>query len=312
VVQTLHNFRNTCANTVLFRDEKPCEDCVGGTGWAALRHKCYSNSFVRTGAVLAMNALHQGIGTFANKVDAYIALNHFSKSIFLRSGLPPEKVVVKTNFVPASTLRQPIRSRQIVFVGSMMRHKGVHTLLDAWRIASPPDANLVLIGDGPEWCSLQDKYKDPQVTWVGTLPHDEVLKRIRESRALILPTLVYENCPMVLLEAFAEGTPVIVPDLPSMAAFVADRQEGLLYGAGDTAALANALGEILTVPEDTWSLWSQNCREAHSRHYSESTNYRQLISIYQSVIKGRGRVLHAERDLDITGEDALSVEVNQP
>jgi len=313
IVQTLHNFRNTCANAVLFRDDKPCEDCVGGRGWTALRHKCYSGSFVRTGGVLAMNALHRSIGTFTNKVDAYIALNHFSKSVFLRSGLPPEKVVVKSNFVPESSLRQEGRSLQIVFVGSMMRHKGVHLLLDAWQNNSFRDAKLLLIGDGPEWCDWQEKFKNaPQVTWAGSLPHDQVLQRIRESRALILPTLVYENCPMVLLEAFAEGTPVIVPDLPSMATFVGDEREGLLYRAGDAAALAAALRKIVTAPEDVWSEWSKNCRDAHSKHYTESVNYHQLISIYQSVIGARGRVLNAEKILNTAGKDAVPVEVTQP
>jgi len=306
VVQTLHNFRNACVNTVLFREERPCEDCVGGNGWPGLKHKCYSNSFFRTAAVIAMNFLHRFIGTYANKVDAYVALNSFSQDVFVRSGLPSSKVIVKANFVPESTLRHSTRSRQIVFVGSMMRHKGIHVLLKAWRQVNVPEANLLLVGDGPERSELQEHFKDvPHVSWTGSLPHQEVLRKIRESRALVLPTLVYENCPMVLLEAFAEGTPVIVPDLPSMMTFVDHDQEGLLYRAGDISSLAEALTKALATPEDAWSMWSTKGRAAHARHYNELTNYQQLISIYNSVIKSRAPVTYDEKNSDVLREVVL-------
>ena len=48
VVHTLHNYRVTCANALLFRDNKPCQDCVGHIPWPALRYRCYGSSFFRT------------------------------------------------------------------------------------------------------------------------------------------------------------------------------------------------------------------------------------------------------------------------
>ena len=312
VVYTLHNFRSACANAVLFRAERPCEDCVGGVGWSGLRHKCYSNSLLRTAAVTAMNTLHRFIGTYANKIDAYVALNSFSQDVFVRSGLPSQKVIVKANFVPESTLRHSTRSPQIVFVGSMMRHKGIHLLLEAWKRVNVPEANLLLLGDGPERSELQKHFNDvPSVSWAGSLSHQEVLQRICRSRALVLPTLVYENCPMVLLEAFAEGTPVIVPDLPSMKTFVNHDREGLLYRAGDISSLAEALTKALVASEDAWSAWSTNCRTAHARHYNETTNYQQLISIYNSVIKPRASVTHHEKNSSVVQDVVLPVEANR-
>ena len=43
-VVTLHNYRLVCANAMLFRDGKPCEDCVGSHPWHAVRHRCYRGS----------------------------------------------------------------------------------------------------------------------------------------------------------------------------------------------------------------------------------------------------------------------------
>src|SRR5229473_6942307 len=91
-VQTIHNFRFACAGATLLRNEKPCQDCVGRFPWPALRHRCYQDSLPATSAVVAMNVFHKLLGTFVNKVHAYIALNEFSKEIMLRAGLPQSRV----------------------------------------------------------------------------------------------------------------------------------------------------------------------------------------------------------------------------
>jgi glycosyltransferase involved in cell wall biosynthesis len=118
---------------------------------------------------------------------------------------------------------------------------------------------------------------------------------------------------MVLLEAFAEGTPVIVPDLPSMATFVNHQREGLIYSAGHPSALADALTEILTATESVWSNWSRYTREAYTQYYGEATNYQQLISIYRSVIEDRRSVLsHASQtDSNVAHKPAVPFEVSQ-
>lgn len=289
-VQTVHNFRHPCANAVLLRDDKPCEECVGGSSWPGLRHRCYAGSFARTAAVLAMNALHWRLGTYTRKVGAYIALNDFSRDILLRAGLPGGKMTVKPNFVPASSLAPAARSLRIVFAGSMIRHKGLHVLLNAWGRVHVEGSELLLIGDGPERERLQTQFSGARgVSWADSLSHPEVLRRISGSRALVLPTLAYENCPMVLLEAFSTATPVIVPDLGSMKTMVSHESNGLIFQAANPAALANVLQRVLLAPWDVWSQWSAGARRAHERLYSETTNYQQLVAIYRSVIEA-----HAE------------------
>jgi glycosyltransferase involved in cell wall biosynthesis len=286
VVNTLHNFRHACANTILLRNDKPCEACVGGSVWPGLRHRCYSNSFIRTAAVVGMNKFHWEIGTYTRKIDAFIALSNFSRDIFVRAGLPRKKMFVKPNFVPTSMPGESVRAPQVVFAGSMMRHKGLHVLLDAWQRIKVDGGQLLLIGDGPERESLQKQFHSVLgVSWCGSMKHKEVLNCIRKSRVLVLPTLVYENCPMVLLEAFSVGTPVIVPSLGSMKTMVRHQMEGLTYLAGDPGALAGVLQQALCASSGVWSKWSAEAQQAHARSYSENTNYEQLISIYRHVME---------------------------
>jgi len=287
-VLTLHNFRHTCANAVLLRDDRPCEDCVGRFPWSALRYRCYANSTARTAVVAAMNTLHRMLGTYTQKIDVLIALNDFNRQIFVRSGLPDAKLRVKPNFVPTQTLRNTPRLADVLFVGSLSRHKGLHLLLEAWRRTAPRSYQLLIVGDGPEREQLMAQFADvPGVKWCGHLTHSEVLDRMASSRILVLPTLAYENCPMVILEAFSVATPVIVPNHGSLRSFVRHRQEGLIFRAGDPDALTEALREAIHATEAVWRGWSQQAQRAHARDYSEAVNYESLLSIYQNIIQER-------------------------
>ncbi len=285
----------------------PVKSALEGSSWPGLRHRCYAGSFARTAAVLAMNALHWRLGTYTRKVGAYIALNDFSRDILLRAGLPGEKMTVKPNFVPASSLAPAARSLRVVFAGSMTRHKGLHVLLNAWGQVHVEGSELLLIGDGPEREELQTQFSGARgVSWAGSLSHAEVLRRIGESRALVLPTLAYENCPMVLLEAFSTATPVLVPDLGSMKTMVSQESNGLIFQAANPAALANVLQKVLLAPWDVWSRWSAGAHRAHELLYSETTNYQQLLAVYRSVIAA-----HADAH-SLQGSNQVAVPTDAP
>ncbi len=288
VVQTLHNFRHVCANALLLRDGRRCETCVGSPPLSALRHRCYADSFSRTAVIAAVNALHRLLGTYARAVDAYILLNDFNREIFLRGDLPGHKLVVKPNFVPVSDLGSVARKPQVVFAGELTRNKGVRLLLEAWGIAALEGFSLLLVGDGPEREAIGEQYaRLPRVTWCGRRSRAVVLEHIAASRILVFPSLAYENCPMVVLEALSVATPVVAANHPGLQTMIAHQREGLLFQAGDPQALAAALRDALTTDHETWSRWSSAARRTHAERYSEDVGYGQLISIYRSVIQSK-------------------------
>ena len=288
VVQTLHNFRQLCTNALLSREDRRCEKCVGQSPFPALRYRCYKNSLPRTAVMAAIGTLHSKLGTYRRAVDTYIMLNEFNREIFLRGKFPGRKLMVKPNFVPVSELGRGPRRNQAVFAGEVTRSKGVHLLLDAWRMAALPGFELLLIGDSPERKIIQQRYGHmPHVTWCGRLSRSEVLEHIAASRILVFPSLAYENCPMVLLEALSVATPVVAANHPSLQAIVRHECEGLLFNAGDPRALAAALGEALLAGDDTWTRWSKAARRTQEERYSEEVSYSQLIAIYRAAIQNK-------------------------
>ena len=285
VVQTMHNFRFTCANAILLRDGRPCEECVGRLPWPALRHRCYGCSLSRTAAVTARNVIHRWLGTYRNKVHAYIVLKGFSKQIQVRPGLHEERVFVKPNFHAAPENPSQPRLPRFVFAGWMTRAKGLHLLIQAWKEVAPLGQRLLVFGDGPERAVLEQLCDgDSSIVWCGSQPREKVVELVAASRYVIVPSLAYENFPMAVLEALSVGTPVIVPDHGAFPRMVSHGHEGLLFAAGDAASLQTALRAALVMPEAAWLQQSANARNKFLREYTAQANYSQLMAIYQKAI----------------------------
>ena len=214
VLMTLHNYRTVCSNALLFRSGRPCEDCVGSHPWHGVRHRCYRGSWVGSAAAAANIALQRTRGTWVKDVDAFLALNEFSKRRLVAGGIPDEKVILKPNFVddPGPRANRPSESEQVLFVGRLSPEKGILELLEAWRRASPRDLRLLVIGDGPLMSEAR-AHLDGSIRLLGRLPKREVRKLMLSSRALVLPSRAYEVQPLVLLEALAAGLPVLASDL---------------------------------------------------------------------------------------------------
>jgi len=286
VVQTLHNYRLACANALLLRDDRPCEDCVGRFPWSALRHRCHSSSFFRTLAVTSMNVIHRWAGTYRKKVQAYIALTEFSKDILIRAGLPSDKVFVKPNFTPDPGALVALRSPRVIFAGSINRAKGVHLLLEAWSRLCRPDYKLVILGDGPDRPMLQSRYAgDSTVEWLGSQPRNTVLEYLATSQWVVLPSLAYENFAMSILEAFSVGTPVIVPGHGALGTIVSNGSDGLHFSPGNVASLSDTLRSALSSSPLRWAEWSAAARATYLRNMTAASNYRQLMGIYKDAIK---------------------------
>jgi glycosyltransferase involved in cell wall biosynthesis len=290
LVLTLHNFRLACANACLVRDGKACLSCVGGFGWPALRYKCFHDSIAATAAVVAMNAFHRLLGTYRHKVHAYIALSSFSRNILVQAGLPAERVWVKPNCVPERDIDAPERSLDMLYVGEISRIKGVHLLLSTWHSMGLPGCRISLIGDGPDKRELQSMYAgNESIVWRGGLPHDQVLDAMAACRWLILPSLCFENFPMVLLEAWSVGTPVIASNHGPLPAIISPGENGFLFTPGDSRALGRTLMKAASIDDKAWNAMSSQARRKCRSDYAEKENHRQLMSIYRTAMDARNR-----------------------
>jgi len=143
--------------------------------------------------------------------------------------------------LPASSSLTP-PPRQFLFVGRLVEQKDLGTLIDAVRAV--PEAECVLVGDGPLRAGLESRARGAAVRFLGAQPHDRIPALLAASRALVLCSR-WEGVPNVVLEALAHGRPVIATPVGAVADLVQDGVNGRLIPIGDAAALAGALREML-------------------------------------------------------------------
>ena len=285
VVQTLHNYRLICPNALLIRDGRPCERCVGRMfPWPAVRFSCYRGSAAASAAVVTMLTVNRVREVYRSLVHRYIALTRFAAGLMQAGGLPPERIVVKPNFLPETPPSPNGGPRdRAVFVGRLSPEKGLWTLLEAWEVLGSGAMALEVIGDGPLRRPLRAYAADRglPVAFLGARPRQEVLMRVRNARIQVVPSLWYEGFPMVVLEAYASGTPVVASRIGGLEEIVQHGRTGLLFEAGRPRRLAACVREALRDGRDR-----EMGRAASARFEAEYTAKRNgalLADIYRGV-----------------------------
>ena len=282
VVQTLHNFRLLCPQAMLLRDGSVCEDCLGTLPWRGVLRQCYRGSGTQTAVLGTMLGVHRAVGTYRHKVARYIALNAFCRDVFVRGGLPAERISVKPNFVPDPGVGTAQRSG-LLYVGRLSHEKGIEVLSGALQRYSGMPCEV--IGTGPDQHLLEGLANVRQSGWREL---DYILSRMRSASALVMPSICYENFPRTLVEAFACGLPVVASRLGAMAALIRDGETGVLFEPGDAADLARKLAWVHTHPEEVRRM-GEAARREYEQHYTPGRNAELLMEIYADAISETAR-----------------------
>jgi glycosyltransferase involved in cell wall biosynthesis len=285
VVQTLHNYRLICPGSLLYRNGRVCVDCVGRSlPWPGVAHRCYRGSASASGAVAAMLASHRLAGTWRRRIDRYVALTRFQKSMMEQGGLPADRISIKPNFVEDGERWSPdpsVRRRGGLFVGRLVPEKGFSTLLKAWEGIEAP---LTVIGDGPMRSSLAGR--PSHVEALGARSREEVAASMKGAAFLLVPSEWYEAFPLVVIEAFRAGLPVIAPRLGSLEEIVTDGVTGLLFEAGNALDLSGRIRWALSHEEKLREIGTA-ARAVFEERYTPEANYGMLMTIYEIAVRER-------------------------
>jgi len=291
VIQTLHNFRLICPGALLMRDGNICETCITKSPYNAVLHGCYRNSKIQSIPVARMVSHHRSKNTWKNKVTRFIALSRFSKSKFIEAGFPSEKISIKSNFAEdinnienSSNLNiQSLHKKDLIngyalYVGRLSAEKGISTLLNAWKDI---DTTLKIVGHGPLSSLLNNQ--QPNVEYIGSLSKHDVLKKMLDAKFLVMPSECFESFPLVIVEAFAQGIPVIASRMGAMAEIIDDGHTGLLFEPGNPTDIKKKVLRMANNPQELKRM-GENAKQAYLDKFTAETNYKNLMSIYEEAI----------------------------
>ena len=167
---------------------------------------------------------------------------------------------------PDPGARQSVRNGQsrdqkirIVSVGRAVAKKGFDIMLEALaRLPSDLYWHWRHVGGGNALADLKKQAAqlglDENISWLGPLPQEDLLKIYRDSDLFILPSRIAkggdrDGLPNVLMEAASQRLAIIATTLPGIREFVDSPTHGLLVDPDDPSALAAAITDAATHPE---------------------------------------------------------------
>jgi glycosyltransferase involved in cell wall biosynthesis len=287
VIQTVHNYRMTCVRGDYFRNNRVCETCLT---WKvplpALLHSCYRNSTTQTIVAAAALAIHQIARTWNKMVDIFLVLTNFSAGKLIEAGLPSEKIFVKPNCVYPDPLFSEWNDRErqyALFVGRLFPERRVRLLLEVWR--SIREIPLLIVGSGSGWGSIRSLVARERLSNVHILdgrPRAELLSLMKHARMLLVPSEWYETFGMVMIEAFACGTPVFASRLGAMAEIVEPGTTGMLFTPGSAEEIRKCVEWAAGHPKELGEM-GHNARQVFEEKYNAETNYLALMQAYQKA-----------------------------
>jgi glycosyltransferase involved in cell wall biosynthesis len=177
---------------------------------------------------------------------------------------------------------------QILFVGRLVREKGLDVLLYAISevIKKLPHVRLRIVGDGPEQeklISLSKKLElHEHVEFTGTISQKDIEKKYMETDIVVVPSTWYEPLGIVVIEAMLHGKPVIASRSGGLPEMVEENVTGFLFEPGNAQQLAKLIIKLINSP-NTIEKFGRKSLYA-SRKFSSEVFIEKMINVYNSTI----------------------------
>lgn len=288
IVYTLHEFLAICHRQGQLLRTESDEPCMAESPRRC--HECFPNI---TPQEFFMRK--RFIQSHLSLVDMFVAPSQFLRDRYVDWGVPPEKIRFedygRRQVAPATS--QPREKRQrVAFFGQLSKFKGVNVLLEAARKLTRDDVDFELSVYGAnlelqpedfrlEFDALLEAGRE-RVTFHGDYDHDDLPALMAKVDWIVVPSIWWENSPLVIQEAFMYGRPIICSDIGAMAEKVTDDVDGLHFRAADPDSLAERIAVAVGTP-GLWDRLQAGIRPIHSM----DAHTRSMAELYAELLARR-------------------------
>ena len=279
VVMTVHDYNLISPNYGLFSHGQIDESTKKYKYYNAIMRKSVKNSYVASFLAAIRAYIHKYLQIYENMLDLFVAPSQFMKLKLAEYGMDETAITVLPNPVhipPQPSIKENSVKPYFLFAGRLSEEKGIKQLVEAFKnlsytlkIAGAGDAVLNQNTENIEFLGFQNK--------------ESLEKLAAGARAVIVPSVCYENCPLSILEAYAQATPVIASDIGGIPELVNDGETGYLIPANDTESIKAAAIQLMEMSEEDYEIMKQKSFKKAQEEYTEELHYRRLIDIYNHV-----------------------------
>lgn len=285
-VQTLHDYKLACPNYKMYTEDAICERCKGGRYLEAVKHRCLFPT--TAGNMLA--ALEMGMSKFTQSyektVGLFLASSEFIRNKMIEWGEPPSKIDVVTNVTNMPATVGSREGNYILAAARLSTEKGFEYLIRA--AARVPEVKIKIAGTGPEESRLKvlaQSLDAVNVEFVGFQRQDELREIRRKAQAFVITSVWYENAPFAVIEAMADGLPIISHRVGGLPELVEDGYNGLLVESKNIEQLATALKRVAFGIECDPVKMAENSRTKAMTKYNWDGHLKMIDAAYARVMK---------------------------
>ncbi|SEC61093.1 glycosyltransferase family 4 protein [Terriglobus roseus] len=289
VVCTLHDYLLACptgtkfdhgSNTICLRDPLSLQ-CITA--------QCDSRNYADKLWRIGRQVVQQQRGLMPSGLTDVIGISDLVLSVMKPHLSPLTRVHRLSNFVETQreAAADVANHSDFTFLGRMVSEKGPALFATA---AKMEDVSAKFLGDGP--CREEVTKILPSATISGWLSGPDSLRSLKQSRAMVFPSLWYEAQPLVVLEALSMGVPCIVPDTSAAREMVSDGRTGLIFRGGD---LDNLREKIRALKDRQFAAYlGKNAYEAYwSAPCTLEKHLDGLENIYATMLRSADREIYA-------------------
>ena len=284
VILDLHDYKVGCPRYLLFSDksQQTCTVCIERRGawlWAPAVRRCWNGSRA-SGALLTAEAASARAVRAYSGAQCVVVRNALQAQSAKHAGVATKRVRVIPNWVADEEPVSRVRGEHVLFVGRLVREKGLDVLI---RAAAQTGISVRVAGDGAMRSELEALIAETgaDVVLLGWRAHDDVLREVRDARALVVPSIWPEVFALVICEAFAAGVPVIGSDIGGNSDLLAD-ERGYLFPTNDADSLATVLRRLVDHPEEA-AVRAENARMYSRDHLSYEHWRDQYREVYREL-----------------------------
>ncbi|MEZ4515559.1 MAG: glycosyltransferase family 4 protein [Chloroflexota bacterium] len=303
VVQTLHDYKIVCPNTTFVSGESVCESCMGHRYYNMVRNRCKRDSTMASVLAGVEMYFHEWFRLYEPNIDLFISPSQFLSDKVQEHGVRKPIVTIPNFISPSAFSPNYDKEDYFIYVGRLVRVKGVFTLFEAMR-QLPASAKLYIAGRGEvedELKAFAAEHNLTNIEFLGHLNTDDLTSLMQKASFTVVPSEWYENYSMTVIESLACGTPVVGATIGGIPEQVRNEWNGLLFPSGDADALARSIRFMLKNPSAVREM-GRNGREQIDTINSPQYHYDRTLAAYESVLSGEYPDRLFEQDKELSSE----------